>query len=1067
MRRIAAYAVLALLAAAAGCTFDGSSPREQVAPARTDAMDSPEAPDDSLEVYTTRLDAPALAALRNLGVDVEHLVATSARDGSPAVEVVLSGRQAGDLAAQGVALEPRRVDGLTSSQAATRAGTGGYDVFRPYRGPGGIRDDLAQLAAAHRDITELVSIGRTVQGQDIVALKVTRRARHTRDGQRPAVLYLGTQHAREWITTEMVRRLAHHVVEGYGSDAALTDLVDGTELWFVPVANPDGYDYTFTPGHRHWRKNLRDNDGDGRITVSDGVDLNRNFPTRWRYDDEGSSSQPGSEAYRGSGPASEPEVRAVDGLLARVGFEFVVNYHSAAERLLYGSAWQVATPTPDDVVYEALAGDDTAPAVPGYDPDLWSELYTANGEATEHGHVAYGALGFTPEMSSCQTASASNPADRWEPAACPGAFDFPDDQALIAAEFAKNLPFALATAGSAADPGHPVSSSGRATPEFVVDRFDVSYGDPQTVAVTARRDQRRRRLNYRVNGGPLQQAHVDEWEGGERYGGERDRYYAEFRGEVTGTGVGDSVEVWFTAGSGRNEIQSDHFSYTVASDSGAEALILASEDYTGVNPTYPAGTTAPRYVDTYAAALEANGISHATWDVDAQGVPHSLGVLSHFGGVVWETGADRLVQDPEDQLTDTFLLGPLPDLAVAERHQFLTLAVRDYLNEGGKLVQAGENAQYHGLLGRSLGAVFYGLNGAPERDCAVTDDFLADCLLLNDDFAQYYLGVNDRASFATPAGVEGTGNLGGVSASFGGPAVAENPLDEAGGFSLTSDALSPADFPQFAGEASSRYRGAGNVNPFGPVEGNRYAGALPAPVSYQRLGRTLDLTGVSAADAPTLSLKLSYSTLATFHHAIVEAAPSGTDQWTTLRDLNGRTSPATPSSCVGLDLLDLHPFLRHYLSQDAPGAPCRPTGTTGTWNGFTGDSPGWVDARFDLSPYAGRSVDVKLSYVTDFVEAGVAGGVGVFVDVTRLLAGRRVRDADGFERPTSAWTVEGPPPGSPPANQGDFAITTTLIDLAASVSTEDTVLFGYGIESLAAPEDRATVLGRALDHLLQ
>jgi hypothetical protein len=110
---------------------------------------------------------------------------------------------------------------------------------------------------------------------------------------------------------------------------------------------------------------------------------------------------------------------------------------------------------------------------------------------------------------------------------------------------------------------------------------------------------------------------------------------------------------------------------------------------------------------------------------------------------------------------------------------------------------------------------------------------------------------------------------------------------------------------------------------------------------------------------------------------------------------------------------------------------------------------------------------VKLSYVTDFVEAGVAGGVGVFVDDTRLVAGGRVLDTDGFERPTSAWTVEGPPPGSPPADQADFAITTTLIDLAASVSTEDTVLFGYGIESLAAPEDRATVLGRALDHLLQ
>ena len=53
-------------------------------------------------------------------------------------------------------------------------------------------------------------------------------------------------------------------------------LVNTTELWFVPVANPDGYDFTFTDGQRLWRKNLRDNNGDGEITVGDGVDLNRN-----------------------------------------------------------------------------------------------------------------------------------------------------------------------------------------------------------------------------------------------------------------------------------------------------------------------------------------------------------------------------------------------------------------------------------------------------------------------------------------------------------------------------------------------------------------------------------------------------------------------------------------------------------------------------------------------------------------------------------------------------------------------------------------------------------------------
>ena len=171
--------------------------------------------------------------------------------------------------------------------------------------------------------------------------------------------------------------------------------------------------------------------------------------------------------------------------------------------MLYGTAWQVDTPTPDDVVYEALAGDDAKSAVPGYDPDLPAENGVANGDILEHAHVAHGTLAFVPEMSSCQTASASDPDDEWTPAECRSQVEFPDDEKLIAAEFAKNVPFALAAARSTHDPDDPVSLVGRATPEFVVDAFDVSYGDPQTVAVTARRDQSHRRLNYRINGGRI------------------------------------------------------------------------------------------------------------------------------------------------------------------------------------------------------------------------------------------------------------------------------------------------------------------------------------------------------------------------------------------------------------------------------------------------------------------------------------------------------------------------------------------------------------------------------------
>ena len=239
------------------------------------------------------------------------------------------------------------------------------------------------------------------------------------------------------------------------------------------MANPDGYDFTFEEGNRLWRKNLRDNNGDGVITGVDGVDLNRNSATRWGYDNEGSSPNPASDTYRGPSPASEPETQAMDELFGHITPEFFVNYHSAAELLLHGIGWQVATPSPDDVIYEAMVGDDENPAVPGYDPDISAELYTTNGDIDSHMQEAHGTLGFTPEMSTCEAASAVNPDDQWEAEDCQSGFNFPDDEALIQAEFEKNIPFALAVAESALDPDDPVSVVGRDAEDFRVDSFGV------------------------------------------------------------------------------------------------------------------------------------------------------------------------------------------------------------------------------------------------------------------------------------------------------------------------------------------------------------------------------------------------------------------------------------------------------------------------------------------------------------------------------------------------------------------------------------------------------------------
>jgi len=1025
------------------------------------ASAEPPSAGDGLTVFVGELSADQLMVLVASGVDRQEVTATAASGGGFDVEVVLRPDQAAKLRAQGVELQEKVVDGATVSQRLNAEAAKEYSVFRSYSEPGGIKDEMEEFAAKHRNLVKLEVIGHSVQGQEIIALKVTADARNVADGSRPAVLYASAQHAREWITPEMNRRLLRFYVNSYGSNPVVQEILDTTELWFVPVANPDGYDYTFTKGNRLWRKNLQDNDGDGQITGADGVDPNRNFPTKWGYDNEGSSPVNTSETFRGTAPKSEPETQALDGLMNRIRFEFLVNYHSAAELLLYGVGWQVATPSPDDLIYEALAGDDANPAIAGYDPDISAELYTTNGETNDRASTRYGTLAFTPEMATCETASASDPDDAFDPADCNSGFNFPDSEKLVQAEFRKNLAFAVSIAQSAQDPANPVSALGLQTPDFDVDSFDVSYGNPQTVAVTARRSLKDLTLHYSINGEPPVTASVTEWLGGERYGDTGNNYYAEFRGKVRGTVAGDEVKVWFSGKGQADDARtlvtkrSEHFTYTVAQDRDADVLVVANEDYEGVNPTYPSAVTKAKYARMYVRALRAKDISASVWDVSKRGVPHSLGALDHFDAVVWYLGDNRLTQDPSDEVTDIFG-NPFPDASVAERQQYLTLSVRDYLNGGGKLLQTGETASYYGTLGSTLGGIYYGLDGAPEESCVVTTDAFSDCLLLADDFSQYYLGAYSRSASEAPDGVTGIATpLTGTSASFGGPAVVDNPLAEAGSFSATSDLLPSTEFPQFASTASGVYEG-GSGGVFSPVEGDWYVGALHTDDTYTRLGRTIDLTDVTAGDAPSLDFALSFDTEARYDNVIVEAHTVGADDWTTLPEAGGLSNTKLPAQCGAGFYLDEHPFLSRYITQ---GRPCTATGTTGSWNRMTTTSNGWQQVSFDLSDYAGEQVEVNIAYVTD----QSAGGVGAFVDDTRVVVDGTVTRAQGFETGLGAWSIQGAPPGSPEVRVG-FKRAESLF--SAAITTADTVLFGFGVEQLATPEERAKMLGKAMNYLL-
>ena len=170
---------------------------------------------------------------------------------------------------------------------------------------------------------------------------------------------------------------------------------------------------------------------------------------------------------------------------------------------------------------------------------------------------------------------------------------------------------------------------------------------------------------------------------------ENNRYYAEFRGEVKGTRAGDRVQGLVQRREAARLVararcrRATAFTYTVKQDTNAKVLVLANEDYTGVNPEPTPPGPPLKYGQAHLDAVRAAGYSADLWDVDADGVPHDLGVLSHYKAIVWYLGDNRHTQDPEDVITET-PLGDLPELAVAERQQYLTMAVRDFLNEGGK-----------------------------------------------------------------------------------------------------------------------------------------------------------------------------------------------------------------------------------------------------------------------------------------------------------------------------------------------------------------------------------------------
>jgi len=227
-------------------------------------------------------------------------------------------------------------------------------------------DDMAalypNLITTKSPISNFLTEGQTnnsttpsIGNNPIYWVKISDNPSSTTEGE-PEILYSAIHHAREPASLQQLIFYMWYLLENYDTDPEIKAIVDNTELYFVPVINPDGYlhnEFTNPQGGGFWRKNR--NNGNG-------VDNNRNYDyhingnaNNSSWGGPGSSSNPGSDLYHGTGPFSEVENQAMKWFVEQHNFVLALNNHTFGELIYYPFGYANVA-TPDDALYQQITG---------------------------------------------------------------------------------------------------------------------------------------------------------------------------------------------------------------------------------------------------------------------------------------------------------------------------------------------------------------------------------------------------------------------------------------------------------------------------------------------------------------------------------------------------------------------------------------------------------------------------------------------------------------------------------------------------------------------------------------
>lgn len=234
---------------------------------------------------------------------------------------------------------------VTEAEAAQLRGDG-YSVQEVGRQPdkaktlgqyhtyASLTSDLQAYASAHPQICRLTTLGASVQGRQLWALLITDNPDVEED--EPEFKYVATIHGDELLGMEMCMYFVDMLLTRYGSDSRITDLIDSTAIWVVPLMNPDGREI-------------------GQRYNAQGYDLNRSFPA---FPVDFTDTMCSGQAVPSTG--YPPEVLHVMRWVAENAFTLSACFHGGAQVVNYpydddGKPSGTDSPSPDDALFRDIS----------------------------------------------------------------------------------------------------------------------------------------------------------------------------------------------------------------------------------------------------------------------------------------------------------------------------------------------------------------------------------------------------------------------------------------------------------------------------------------------------------------------------------------------------------------------------------------------------------------------------------------------------------------------------------------------------------------------------------------